>query len=337
MTKEAYMSQLKTALQKCTPEFRSDILADYEEFFRCGLAVGKTEEEICMQLGNIEDFVREIPTECYVHDDTSVDTSPESFVQNHTLPAETTSETDGYSTVKLKIHTCSSDIQIYPGDTDGIKIDAEGRYDIRYEGNECTITLPPVGSRNFMGIFSIQSGDSAAIYIPHTVRYLDICSSSSDIEIENLQLEELKCRISSGDQTMSNISAKVLSAASASGDIDMENSHIDNLTLQSSSGDISCLNIKAGTLKASSSSGDIEISNHVTCSASLNSVSGDILYDDKTGQGYQININTRSGDYSLNFRSRELACGSGRNTFSCGNGSSVLEISTVSGDIEING
>jgi uncharacterized membrane protein len=52
MSKEEFISQLRGSLGAMRGEEKNDILADYEEHFRMGMASGKTEEDICRALGN---------------------------------------------------------------------------------------------------------------------------------------------------------------------------------------------------------------------------------------------------------------------------------------------
>jgi uncharacterized membrane protein len=52
MTKEKFLSDLKGALGRMSDEERREVVYDYEEHFRMGLAAGKTEDQISQSLGN---------------------------------------------------------------------------------------------------------------------------------------------------------------------------------------------------------------------------------------------------------------------------------------------
>lgn len=52
MSKEQYLQELKRALGRMTDGERREILSDYEEHFRMGVAEGKNEDEIARSLGN---------------------------------------------------------------------------------------------------------------------------------------------------------------------------------------------------------------------------------------------------------------------------------------------
>lgn len=60
MNKMEYLDALKEALKDTDKDVMNEILADYEEHFQAGMENGKSEEEICEELGSIEDLVEDI-------------------------------------------------------------------------------------------------------------------------------------------------------------------------------------------------------------------------------------------------------------------------------------
>lgn len=60
MTKEKYMSELTEKLGVFGDEIKNEIVSDYEEHFRMGLASGKSEDQICKELGSIDELVAEL-------------------------------------------------------------------------------------------------------------------------------------------------------------------------------------------------------------------------------------------------------------------------------------
>ncbi|MGN0571178.1 MAG: DUF1700 domain-containing protein [Candidatus Fimenecus sp.] len=52
MTKNEFLQELYNHLASLTPAERDDILADFEEHFQAGAERGKSEEQICAELGN---------------------------------------------------------------------------------------------------------------------------------------------------------------------------------------------------------------------------------------------------------------------------------------------
>lgn len=60
MTKLEYMQYVREKLQGYDREFVQEILENYEEHFEAGLKNGRSEEEICEELGNIENLLGDI-------------------------------------------------------------------------------------------------------------------------------------------------------------------------------------------------------------------------------------------------------------------------------------
>ena len=60
MTKQEYMDKLREKLAGFDEDIRNEIFTDYEEHFTMGAANGKTEEQICEELGSIDELVDEL-------------------------------------------------------------------------------------------------------------------------------------------------------------------------------------------------------------------------------------------------------------------------------------
>lgn len=60
MNKNEYLSALKEALKDTDESILEEIVSDYEEHFQIGMEYGKSEEQICKELGSIEDLAQEI-------------------------------------------------------------------------------------------------------------------------------------------------------------------------------------------------------------------------------------------------------------------------------------
>lgn len=60
MNKVEYLDALKAALKDTDKDIMEEIISDYEEHFQVGTENGKTEEQICEDLGSIDDLVAEI-------------------------------------------------------------------------------------------------------------------------------------------------------------------------------------------------------------------------------------------------------------------------------------
>lgn len=70
MNKVEYLSALKEALKDTDESIMEEIVSDYEEHFQFGMENGKSEEQICEDLGAIDDLIEEIK-EVYNTDNTN--------------------------------------------------------------------------------------------------------------------------------------------------------------------------------------------------------------------------------------------------------------------------
>lgn len=62
MNKQQFLNALYNSLQDFSVQERNEIMYDYEEHFAIGLEGGKTEEEICWELGNPESIAEQYRT-----------------------------------------------------------------------------------------------------------------------------------------------------------------------------------------------------------------------------------------------------------------------------------
>jgi len=60
MNRNEYMEQLRNAVSGYDAEIRDEIISDYEEHFNIGIMNGKTEEQICSELGSIQELTEEL-------------------------------------------------------------------------------------------------------------------------------------------------------------------------------------------------------------------------------------------------------------------------------------
>ncbi len=60
MNKQDYMNELQEKLAAFPEDIRNEIVSDYEEHFRMGDMNGKSEEQICEELGSIDELVKEL-------------------------------------------------------------------------------------------------------------------------------------------------------------------------------------------------------------------------------------------------------------------------------------
>lgn len=143
---------------------------------------------------------------------------------------------------------------------------------------------------------SVGLGD-VSLRIPRSYsKPLSILTTSGDIEVRNVVLNELQLTSASGEQDVALDSpVNRLSLTTASGDITLK-ANADELKLRSTSGDIDVRGIFR-TMKAVTTSGDIDLNGTVQ-DFSFSSVCGDL--DARFAEGLNtINGRTNSGDIDL--------------------------------------
>lgn len=116
----------------------------------------------------------------------------------------------------------------------------------------------------------------------------------------------------------------------------MEDVKVKKADLSTTSGDVDIEGTKAEKIHVNTGSGDIKaITSGNPIQADMNSVSGDIRLDMELLSGMETTVTTVSGDIGIRWQGRRQEVGRGSYRF--GDGSSKVKVSTVSGDIEIDG
>ncbi len=142
-------------------------------------------------------------------------------------------------------------------------------------------------------------------------------TKSGDIEMDNCLTKSLEIFTVSGDLRLDDISAAGAMISGVSGDIDSDDCVIQDFTVKTVSGDVDFSDLKTGSLTAETVSGDIEIA----------------LTE---ADGYLANVKTTSGDVSLDYNDETVQIiRSG--SYVLGNGAVKLNISSLSGDISVEG
>lgn len=90
MKKNEFFAQLRTAFAGMDEELIMDILSDYENHFNEGMENGKSEEEICEELGNVEEirqaFLDENPAAMTINVNSDSDAVGNSDIYNRFYP-----------------------------------------------------------------------------------------------------------------------------------------------------------------------------------------------------------------------------------------------------------
>ncbi len=353
MTREEYMKQLEQSLQGYSREFAEEILDNYREHFETGLREGRTEEEICEELGEIETLLQDIQEMMGDRDIRAHE------LEQYTAVAEHQEQYSGIRKVELSLVaidvklSASADNQLHVylegGQDKGTYLeermagDSYYAYERKVERDQSRGLLAQL-----MNIGRSKENLCLVVEVPEQLESLTIKTISGDMQLGGFGSRELLLSSTSGDIEMETVRVDSLTVQTTSGDVEMEAVRAGNLTVQTTSGDLTLKAVSAGQLKVRSTSGDLSLCEVEAESWESQTVSGDI-----EGKLYaaRIRCGSKSGDIGLTLdrRGRKLVVAKSRSVSGdcricgadeCGESSDpssaiVAEFSTVSGDITV--
>lgn len=334
MTREEYMKQLEQSLQGYSREFAEEILDNYREHFETGLREGRTEEEICEELGEIETLLQDIQEMMGDRDIRAHE------LEQYTAVAEYQEQYSGIRKVELSL--VAIDVKLSASADNQLHVYLEGGQD---KGTYLEERM--AGDSYYAYERKMERDQSRGLL----AQLMNIGRSKENlclvVEVPE-RLESLTIKTISGDMQLGGFGSRELLLSSTSGDIEMETVRADSLTVQTTSGDLTLKAVNAGQLKVRSTSGDLSLCEVEAESWESQTVSGDI-----EGKLYaaRIRCGSKSGDIGLTLdrRGRKLVVAKSRSVSGncricgadeCGESSDpssaiIAEFSTVSGDITV--
>lgn len=371
MRSTEYLHAVEEALQGYDDEMVKELIASLNEHFEQGLSAGRSEEELCAELGAVENLVKELDAMGGRRtEEKKVQT--EAVYAKHTDKAEKepfasavekTAEVPGGDTGNAA-HTETALVKrVSPKGYPVSKIHAElGFADIKLLHTDKAIPYIRLqrGSDEpeSVRLEEYFNGDTYEVRLVKNegARYRENRSIWSQIFVGltngavslglgvHLALElyipaeirELCVKQSSGDISGDELNIPVLKLTSGSGDIDLKNVRAaDALETRSASGDVTLENIVGTAVTVSSTSGDLNVQDVKAVNMTMHSTSGDLDLDSCIADE-RLGVNTGSGDIDLNeSHARRLAVNtiSGDATVCVRCAEAVL--GSTSGDLEV--
>ncbi len=343
MKKDEFLSTVKNALLGMDEELAADILNDYEMHFKEGMENGKTEEEICEELGNVEEikqaFLEENPNHAVARPVVDLGET----AQDHTTEtAKTAIEIFDKNSADLFnrkypgiqrvfAQLISADIKISKSNTNSVGMSVTGKRTEDVEALKETLNVTAsvgtltirqekkmqIASHGVAWLFGgFRSADCCIhIKLPEAFPQAQIKNISGDIVVEGVDCENLLIQTVSGDAKVEAYKAEHLDVASTSGDIKVVLDENRQCKVKSTSGDCS-----------------VTIGNH--SAAEITSTSGDISVHYLGGKGLEMTLSTVSGDVSANCGGVSYG-GKKKVSASYGEMDSSVKASTVSGDLMV--
>ena len=336
MTKLEYMQYVREKLQGYDREFVEEILENYEEHFEAGLKNGRSEEEICEELGNIENLLGDIQ-----------DVMGDKDLKTHEIDQFTAIEQpqESYSGIEeIELSLLSMDVQILPSRDGQLHVYlAEGKEKAKYLEESISGNRYFAREKNrsqgkkFLGIaflIGMNRDEDLKLIVeaPQQMKAVTVKTMSGDLQVRGITAEATVLETMSGDATLREANAAKLEAMS--GDVKLQEATAEKLTIKTASGDISLLNAGGREMVVQSTSGDVDWRGAGSENTQITTTSGDV--DLMEIDARQLKIKTISGETEIRtsqFDNLNISSTSGdvEGSFFAQNS----YVQTVSGDIEI--
>lgn len=350
MMKNEYMKKLADALDAFSEETKKEVLEDYESHFAMGMEDGRSEEEICEELGSVELFIEELAQ----MEPKKLDEKVQGVQEPREL-RELQAAADADSTYLREGHAAGcktivveglhadvsvdrspdDQVHVYFEDSESERQRLKFRFYFRQEGNTVYTGIRKAKTASsFWSNISLGGEVRIVVQIPGAdaeVEEVRISTVSGEQKVSGIVAGKICLESVSGDLGITGGSCVIFTANTKSGDIEAKNFFGARGTVETVSGDISVdwyiqtnkvkttsgdvdLKIQsAGTLEASSVSGDLQVQVIGTLkTADISTVSGDVDLDvSEGGPGQTIFWKTVSGDLKVRDRHFQQT-GSGR-------------------------
>jgi len=261
MTKQEYMQQLSRALEGYEQGFVQEILESYEEHFEAGLKSGRSEEEICRELGDIEELLREMGDEV------------EFKKEERPLPKPVTAiepvQYSGISKVQLNLfsmdaeisRSCDGELHAYLQSGEELSQYLEEQV----EGDTYMVNeKKPMKNQPSLDLVSLlrmmrNPTPKLMVELPERIEFLHGKTTSGDLKLDKLNSRAVELETTSGDIQITQMVAEESVIKASSGDIQLEQVNVSEMVLQNSSGDIELTHLNGQKVELTSVSGDIEL------------------------------------------------------------------------------
>ncbi|MBO4214333.1 MAG: DUF4097 family beta strand repeat protein [Lachnospiraceae bacterium] len=364
MTKQEYIEKLARALERKAPDMKDEVLEDYETHFTMAMAEGKSEEEICDELGDIDEFVSEFASTegkkkeskhySYHYDGGNLSgmfselgkgigdmvdgilSSVMPYVKEHNneqnydeyeeddADTASSSESNESSLMSIVVDADVADVIVQESDDDEVHVRYENRGSLKQQ-LRYRYFFREENNTIYTGVRRAYT-KSGYVSINHTP-HITLTIEVPDA-MDNIEIHSM-----SGDIEVEEVNAEKISISSTSGDISFEG-NAKKLTLNTVSGDIECTTDERFEGDMHTVSGDINLEANSAFNAKMATTSGDIEIELNDTDGYDLKFNTVSGDVDIDYVG-ECHSFSRSGRIGYGNNGAVIVANTVSGDIKV--
>ncbi|ABX42333.1 DUF4097 family beta strand repeat-containing protein [Lachnoclostridium phytofermentans] len=284
MTKNEYMEKLKETLVGFEADITKEILEDYEEHFEMGLKKGKSAEQICEELGDINEIAKELKGLEKEHT-SSKNNKEENTTTNSEWKQEKTEE------VNLKdiiVDALFADVIVIPSGS-----------------NQITLNYVNYGDQNQQMMYEFRSWQEGDKIFAKVIKKETNFGFFNYIKTPRMKIEikvpdyfpNIHLNSTSGDMKLTGSKSNEVVVSTISGDIELQNYHAKTMQLKSLSGDVKLVNSNGEMLRCNSTSGDLRLERVNYKDYILDTSSGEIELI--RAEGISVNSKNKSGDISL--------------------------------------
>lgn len=307
MNKETYLNELAQALKLYDKAYVDEIISDYEAHFENGIRQGKSEADICRELGSVSDVIEEIKEllgenrlkGCPpARPDAPVEKSGDGYFYGY--DRQNSEERQYESENGRQIHSFlfkagSADMKLIPSPDNMLRVYTEDKEEMQYISQTindgCYMGEVASKKQRFLGtmiLVNMFGGpvEKVIVQIPASVENIEIEAKSGDISMRQLNAENISVHTLSGDIYIKNTQSRQMEINAISGDIELKKICAEVLKLQTTSGDVRYEDVVANEISLKTTSGDLGGRQLESRSVFVRAVSGDIslnmkCYDEK--------------------------------------------------------
>lgn len=283
MKKDEYLNILSQGLKQYDQAYVREILDDYEEHFQDALAQGQREEDICLELGDPNDLIREIREMMDVPAGTHEVGRPVIELEKENCKSEkfqkkaykgrqyqeqksSGAQNFSHPLKKVRFYAESADIRLIPSADGEFYVYTEDADEMDYLEHNCHEDTYEGrvrrSSGSFFGIDIFRSFigspvDTVIMVIPEGIEDIRIETISGDISAEDIQSELLSFTSVSGDISLRGIQNQGTFINTKSGDIRIHHLSSQHCDIKALSGDVSCKDSALDKLVCNSISGEV--------------------------------------------------------------------------------
>lgn len=316
MRKDAYLNEIAQGLKMYDKAYVDEIIGDYEEHFKDGLSEGKSEEEICAELGSAGDVIEEIKdllgdshlkTNMPARPDAPLQTSEgksggsSGYMYEETKSGSADGDSIFHTLREVYFKAGNADIRLIVSPDDSFNVYTEDSDEMEYIEqtfrNDCFYGSVISDKRGFLGALFGAPVDTVILEIPSSVRDIYIDTVSGDIHADHIHAENLNLTSVSGDIHLKDTQNRTINIDVKSGDMSFKRVSTEFMKIKTLSGDIHYEDVIANEFICNAVSGDIGGRRLESRSAYLKMVSGDVsLKLSCFGEQFLAYTKTVSGD-----------------------------------------